>query len=233
MQFFYQREVPQGHNYLTEEESRHCVKVLRRKLGDLIFVTDGLGNLYRTRITKADLKRCEFEIVDTRYTPRPEFHIHIAISPTKNLERTEWFVEKAVEIGVQEISFIATQNSERTVLKQDRIVRKAISAMKQSQKLYQPAINTLTTFDNFLGLNLINHNTYIANVDFENQHFLMQVAPPHARYCVLIGPEGDFSENEIELALDRGFHKVSLGNSRLRTETAGLVACHILNLINL
>ena len=233
MQLFYQREISRGHNHLTEEESRHCVKVLRQKLSDLIFVTDGIGNLYQARITKADLKRCEFEIVDTTHTPKPEFHIHIAISPTKNLERIEWFVEKAVEIGIQEISFITSQNSERKVLKQDRMFRKAISAMKQSQKVYQPTINTLTSFDNFLGLNLSNHNTYIAHVDFENQHFLMQVAPPHAKYCVLIGPEGDFSENEIKLALDRGFHKVSLGNSRLRTETAGLAACHILNLINL
>ena len=233
MQLFYQPEISKENNYLTKEESHHCIKVLRQKLGEIIFITDGAGNLYRASITHADPKQCRFEILGIEHTSRPASHIHIAISPTKNSERIEWFVEKAVEIGVQEISFVITQNSERKGLKPDRIIRKAISAMKQSQQVYLPVIHEPIIITEFLGRDLKDCNNYIANVDFENANFLMQVAPPKTKYCILIGPEGDFTEAEVQLAAEEGFQKVSLGNSRLRTETAGLVACHILNLINI
>lgn len=227
---FYQPEIAIGSHYLRPEESHHCVKVLRHKVGDVIEVLDGNGSLYTVRITKADPKQCNFEIVDATVSEKPPFHIHIAIAPTKNLDRMEWFVEKAVEIGVQEITFMVCRNSERKILKLNRLERKAVSAMKQSQQFYLPKINPLTPYQQLLP-ELTAGQKFIAFVDFDNPSYLKEVAP-REKYCVLIGPEGDFTDDELNFAISQGFTKVSLGPSRLRTETAGLVACHILNLIN-
>lgn len=231
MALFYQPEIPAGVHYLDQEESRHCIKVLRHNAGDTIKVLDGKGSIYEARITTASQKECAFEIINTTTQDKPAHYIHIAIAPTKNLDRMEWFIEKAVEIGIQEVSFVLCKNSERRVLKTDRLERKAVSALKQSQGSYMPRINELLSYPDFI-TKVQEKRRYIAYVDFSNPDKLYQIAKPAEKYCILIGPEGDFTEDELEMAINNGFQKVSLGNSRLRTETAGLAACHVLNIIN-
>ncbi|MDX1627879.1 MAG: 16S rRNA (uracil(1498)-N(3))-methyltransferase, partial [Fulvivirga sp.] len=205
--------------------------VLRLTKGDKIELVDGQGGWYTAEIVDNNPKKCAFKIIDQRQAVPKNFYIHIAIAPTKNIDRTEWFVEKAVEIGIDEISFIQTSNSERKNIKLERIIKKAISAMKQSRKAWLPQINELEDFTA-----LIDHpeeqEKFIAHVDFENPDHLNHLASSSSSYFVLIGPEGDFTPHEVEHALKHDFKKVSLGDSRLRTETAGIVACHLLNILN-
>jgi len=232
MQLFYQSAISEGKNYLDAEESRHCIKVLRKQLGDTIHLTDGKGAFYTARIEKADHRQCSFEIIEKTIESEKNFHIHIAIAPTKNLDRMEWFVEKAVELGVDEISFVRCQNSERKGIKLERLQRKAISAMKQSLKATLPELQAEVSFQEFLK-NMKADEKFIAYVDNENTTpHLKSVTHPDKSYCILIGPEGDFSSEEIALAQQQGFQAVSLGKSRLRTETAGIAACLMLNLAN-
>ena len=230
MHLFYQPNINVGNHYLEPEESRHCVKSLRQKMGDKIQVTDGAGNLFTVKITKADTRKCAFEVISREEKVEEKHYIHIAIAPTKNLDRMEWFVEKAVEIGIDEISFILCQQSEKRFMKLERIKRKAISAMKQSQKYSLPKINALENLDKFIEQDFKNTQKLIAYVDHTISQHLKDVAKSNQRYLVLIGPEGDFSEKEITLAKEKGFTPISLGKNRLRTETAGVAACHILNL---
>jgi 16S rRNA (uracil1498-N3)-methyltransferase len=227
---FYQPELILGKNFLDEEESRHAVKVLRLRERDSIEVTDGKGTSYSCRITKADAKKCEFEIVTTIKQPLKSFSIHIAIAPTKNMDRMEWFVEKAIEIGVDEISFVICQKSERKTMNLERIQKLAISAMKQSQQSWMPTIRLVDSFPEILNVKV--DQKFIAYVDDQNPDHLKHLAIPSKDYLILIGPEGDFSKEELLNAQQHDFKKVSLGPNRLRTETAGLVACQILNLIN-
>ena len=230
MQLFYEPEAVQGDFILNKEEATHCIKVLRKKAGDQIHVTDGKGHGYTCIISDDNIKKCLLRVVDTELQPKPSRYRHIAIAPTKNLDRMEWFVEKAVEIGIDELSFIICDNSERKVLKTDRLEKKAVSAMKQSLKYQLPQLNEAVPFTRWIkGLDAIPHK-FIAYVDFDNPKQLIHCLADDGAYLVLIGPEGDFSEKELTLALENAFEKVSLGNSRLRTETAGMVACHILNL---
>ena len=230
MNLFYQPLIPQGISYLDADESRHCVKVLRHTVGDTLRITDGQGFFYDTIITKADDRQCTFRIAETIAQPPRNFTIHIAISPTKNADRIEWFVEKAVELGVDKISIVECENTERTYLKKERLEKVAISAMKQSLKATLPRIEGLLPFQDILTDNAT--QKFIAYVDQQNPDHLKNMAAAGKDYVVLIGPEGDFSPDELNAALQNGFKKVSLGPSRLRTETAGLAACHILNLIN-
>lgn len=229
---FYQPDVANGTLYLDPEESRHCAKVLRKKSGDLIHVTDGKGFLYTCKITDARLDRCTFVIESTEREKPKNYRIHVAIAPTKNPDRTEWFVEKAIEIGIDEITFVECDNSERTSIKLERIEKLAISAIKQSLAFSICKINTIRPLQDFIKASTTDHK-FIAYVDQANPDELFKVATRGQQYTVLIGPEGDFSTVELTTALDHGFKKVALGPSRLRTETAGVVACHILNLINL
>lgn len=232
MNLFYQPLINENIHYLDPEESKHCTKVLRKKSGDLIDITDGKGFFYKASIIDPDPTKCTFHIEQTTPEPSRNFHLHIAISPTKNPDRTEWFVEKAIEIGIDEITFVDCEHTERARIKPERIIKIAVSAMKQSLKASFPAIHELTPFDEFL----TNNNStekFIAFVDEHNPLHLMQVASSGKRSMILIGPEGDFSGRELSLAINAGYQKVSLGQSRLRTETAGLAACHIINLINL
>ena len=233
MRSFFQPEILNGDLYLDAEESRHCVKVLRLKEQDQIIVLDGSGGYHTVSITNANHKKCEFEILKSEVFAHGEQYIHIAIAPTKNLDRIEWFVEKAVEIGVKEISFFFSDNSERKHFKTDRVIKKAVSAMKQSLKTYLPIINKPIKLSDFI-TQYQNGETqrFIAYVDQANPDLLFDLAQPKQNVIVLIGPEGDFSEKELNLAIDNQYTKVSLGESRLRTETAGIAACHILNLIN-
>lgn len=231
MNLFYQPRIPQGVHYLDEDESRHCIKVLRRKKGDALHITDGHGNFYNARITSEDMSKCSFEITSTIPDSPRNFKVRIAISPTKNADRIEWFIEKAVELGIDSITLIDCKHTERTHIKTDRLTKVAISAMKQSVKARLPVFNSLTHFDAFVK-SVTSEGKFIAYVDATNPLHLKDAAKPNQDCVVLIGPEGDFSTDELQLALSNGFQKVSLGASRLRTETAGLAACHILNLIN-
>jgi 16S rRNA (uracil1498-N3)-methyltransferase len=228
MNLFYQPNLPEA-TYLDTEESKHCVKVLRMQAGDSIEVIDGKGSLFKADIIEANHKKCSFSILEKITTEQSSFRKHIAIAPTKNIDRIEWFVEKAVEIGIDEISFILCDHSERKVLKPERLEKKALSAMKQSYKFWMPKINELKPYNDFLQLKHKGMKS-IAFVDFENPVQLKDLLDSKQDSLVLIGPEGDFSEQEVKLAEEAGFKKVGLGNSRLRTETAGIVACHLMNL---
>lgn len=231
MNLFYQPHIHDGIHYLDPEESRHCYKVLRKKPGDVIQLTDGKGYRYQAKLTDTTSDKCSFTIESKQQEEKRPYTIHIALAPTKNPDRTEWFVEKAVEIGVDELSFLLCDNSERAALKTDRIEKLAISAMKQSLKSSLPKINHMVLLNDFITTGSA-ASKYIAYVDQTNPDHLLREAKPKSNYIVLIGPEGDFSKTELELALTHGYKKVSLGPSRLRTETAGIVACHILNLVN-
>jgi 16S rRNA (uracil1498-N3)-methyltransferase len=227
---FYQPDLPNGTLYLDEDESHHAVKVFRLTQDDIIEVTDGKGTLYTCRITKADAKKCQFEITHKLVQPSKPFFIHIAIAPTKNNDRLEWFVEKAIEIGVDQISFLLCQKSERKNINLERLQKNAISAMKQSHQSILPILSPLENFNRIVSKEA--DQKFIAYVDHENPDHLKDKALKGKRCLILIGPEGDFSKEELILAEQNGFQKVSLGPNRLRTETAGLAACHILNLIN-
>ncbi len=230
MNLFYQPDLPAGAFHLDEDESRHAVRVLRMEDGDLLDVTDGKGILYKCRITKADSKKCHFEVIEKREQQKKNDFIHIAIAPTKNADRIEWFVEKAVEIGVDQISFVLCQKSERKNINIERIQKVAISAMKQSQQSTLPLLTLLLPFNQIVSVKA--DQKFIAYVDQDNPDLLKNKAAKGKNCLVLIGPEGDFSKEELNLAFQNHFIKVSLGPNRLRTETAGLAACHILNLIN-
>ena len=218
---------------LDAEESAHAVKVLRKREGDTLLLTDGKGRLAEARITKAHTRGCELELSGpiSQIEKRP-YSIHIAISPTKNLDRMEWMVEKCTELGIDKISFLLCENSERKVLKADRLLKKAISAMKQSGNLYLPELNELVSFHDFVKTGSREDQKMIAYVDESHPHELKRILKPNGSYCILIGPEGDFSQEEIQMAITGGFLPVSLGSSRLRTETAGIAACHTCHLIN-
>lgn len=231
MNLFYQPLIPQGALHLDQDESRHAVKVLRKRNGDVIKLTDGKGFFYEGIITDADPHECSFEIRSSLPIHKNNFKIHIAISPTKNADRIEWFVEKAVEIGIDEITFLQCDHTERQHIKVDRLRKTAVSAMKQSLKAWLPAIHPAIAFKDFVSAKT-DQEKYIAYVDEQNPHYLQRLVKPDLSYLVLIGPEGDFSADELAIADSHGFKKVSLGHARLRTETAGLAACHILNLAN-
>jgi 16S rRNA (uracil1498-N3)-methyltransferase len=227
---FYQPGIPDGIMTLSPDDSRHAAKVLRLTTDDIVEITDGKGSLYQARIATPSLAACSFVIQDQKKLPRRNFDIHIAIAPTKNLDRMEWFVEKAVELGVERISFVACQNSERRTINSERIQKIAVSALKQSQQVWMPELSPVLKFPEVMLLPA--DQKFIAHVDPQNRVHLQHRAKPGKRYLLLIGPEGDFSPGELKAAADHGIERVSLGPSRLRTETAGLAACHILNLVN-
>ena len=230
---FYCPELTSGASVLFDaDESGHIVRVLRKGAGDEITITDGKGTLAQARIVTANPKKCEAEIL-TRHVTHPDpFYIHIAVAPTKNIDRIAWFVEKAVEIGVHEISFPICSHSERNVVKTDKLLAKAISAMKQSLSAYLPKINEATSFRDFIHNSPAGDLKYIAHLENVLTPELTSLATPLSRYCILIGPEGDFDTSEVKVANEAGFEIVKLGNKRLRTETAALHACSLLNSLN-
>lgn len=194
-------------------------------------MTDGSGSFYQGTITVADPRKCMFSIVEKKSVPIRKFSISLALAPTKNIDRTEWFVEKAVEYGIEQIHFMHCQNSERKTVNIDRIQKIAISAMKQSGQAWLPTCAGIKSFLEILTTSA--DQKFICHVDHQNPDQLKSLAAPGKSYLVLIGPEGDFRNDELNQAIDYGFIKVSLGHHRLRTETAALAACHTLNLINL
>ena len=222
---------------LSEEESGHCVRVLRYTVGDEILITDGKGMTYTARITNPHPKHCDFEIISSEKQEKHHaFHLHIAVAPTKNIERMEWAIEKCVEIGVDEITPLLCRFSERKQLRTDRLEKIILSAAKQSLTPYLPVLHDLTPYDEFIrsqesGIRS-QAQKFIAHCYKEDKRVLKDEIERGRDVLVLIGPEGDFSEQEVANAISLGFNPVSLGNSRLRTETAAVVACHTAVLIN-
>lgn len=211
---------------LPEDEAAHSLRVLRLGVGSELEITDGKGCFYKAVISSITGKHCYVEAKETITMPKGwRGNIHIAIAPTKNIDRIEWMTEKAVEIGLDEITFLNCRFSERKVVKNDRIERIVVSAMKQSLKPFKTVVNELVDFKKFIA-QPVEGAKYIAHCYESEKVLLKDVLEPGKNATILIGPEGDFSPEEVELAIKAGYRPVSLGNSRLRTETAGLVACH-------
>ena len=227
MQLFYNPDIDTTSKEFSfdKEESKHITKVLRKKENDILFVTNGFGFLFVTEITLASEKKCTVKINSFEEHKPTNFYIHLAVAPTKMNDRYEWFLEKATEIGIHEITPIICDHSERTVIKTERFDKILQSAMKQSNQFYLPKLNEPMTFKNFIKQEH-EGDLYIAHCEETDKKLLKNEIQPNKNYTLLIGPEGDFSEKEIKLALENNFIPVSLGNTRLRTETAAVVACH-------
>ncbi|WP_313807699.1 16S rRNA (uracil(1498)-N(3))-methyltransferase [Flavobacterium sp.] len=227
MQLFYNPDINSDATAFSfdKEESKHIVKVLRKKEGDILHVTNGLGFLFSTEIILASDKKCTVKIVETKHQNPTEFYLHLAVAPTKMNDRFEWFLEKATEIGIHEITPIICEHSERKVIKTERFNKIIQSAMKQSLQYHLPKLNEPISFKDFIKQNH-DGNLFIAHCEETDKKLLKEAIQPKQKYTLLIGPEGDFSEKEIKTALENNYIPVSLGNTRLRTETAAVVACH-------
>lgn len=235
MHLFYTPDVDASHPiyFLSEEESKHCVRVLRLQVGDGVQLIDGKGGLYSAEIHEAHPKRTILKItgIQTGFGKRNHY-LHIAIAPTKNIERFEWFLEKGTEIGIDEITPIICQRSERKEVKIERSSKIITSAIKQSLKAYHPILNPAVTFNQFLKQQHADSQKFIAHCIDDSKAELSTEVQKHGRYVILIGPEGDFAPAEVEGALQNGFKAITLGESRLRTETAALEACFEINFLN-
>lgn len=236
MHLFYTPEIASHHQsfLLSEEESKHAVRVLRLSSGSIIHLIDGRGGLYKTQIIEPHPKRTSLKVleVNTNYNPS-SYHLHLAVAPTKNMDRIEWLLEKATEIGLQELTPIICEHSERKEVKIERLEKVAVAAMKQSLKAYIPKINAAVPFTKFLANNKDNDSKKaIAHCIDSEKSYISSVLSPNQRYLILIGPEGDFSEKEIELALMNEFTPISLGDARLRTETAALASVMEVSIMN-
>lgn len=232
MNLFYTPDISSETYTLSEEESKHCIRVLRMREGDTITLVDGKGGYYSAEIVDANPKRCAVEVRDKKmnFGKRDHF-LHIACAPTKNIERFEWFLEKATELGIDEITPMDCEHSERTVVKTERLNKVIVSAMKQSVKAYLPKLNEVISFPEFVSQEFAGQK-FIAHCAGGDKQKLKDLVKPGEPALVLIGPEGDFSDNEIKFARENGFVEITLGTSRLRTETAALAACHTVNLLN-
>lgn len=233
MHIFYTPDITQNTYTLNEEESKHCVRVLRLTIGSIVNLVDGKGGFYTAEITADNPKKVSLSIlkVETEFHKRNHY-LHIAVAPTKNIDRIEWFLEKATELGIDEITPIITDRSERRVVKEDRLNKVITSAVKQSIKAYHPKLNDAISFDTFLkepfdGDKLIAHC-----IDNGEKQYISKLVAPHQKYLILIGPEGDFTPDEVNLALNKGFKALTLGDNRLRTETAALSVCFEINYLN-
>ena len=234
MYLFYTPDIDTS-RFLSEEESTHCVRVLRYDRDDEILLTDGRGTTYHARITNPHPRHCEFEIINQEKQEKTHnVYLHVAIAPTKNIERLEWMVEKCTEIGVDEITPLLCRFSERKNLRNDRLEKIILSAAKQSLTPYLPKLNELTDFNTLMQQYGGNEemDKFIAHCYKDEKRELKDALQRGRDVLILIGPEGDFSEQEVELAIKEGFKPVGLGRSRLRTETAGVVACHTVVLLN-
>lgn len=232
MNLFYTPDIRGDYYTLNPEESKHCIRVLRFTAGEPVALVDGRGNWYNGMIDRPDAKGCGVQITEQigHYGERP-FHLHLAIAPTKNIDRIEWMLEKCTEIGIDEITLLNTEHSERKVVKEERLEKVIIAAMKQSLKAYLPRLNPMTDFRKFIST-CTESQKLIAHCHAGDKKRLDDIYRPGQDVVILIGPEGDFSETEVSLAAGAGFTAITLGHSRLRTETAGIVACHSVNFIN-
>ena len=236
MQLFYTRDIEPHHQtfLLNEEESKHAIRVLRLQAGDAIHLVDGRGAMYKTEIIDAHPKRTTLKIITvTEEYQKPKYTIHLAVAPTKNIDRIEWFLEKATEIGLSEFTPIICEHSERKEVKRDRLEKVAIAAMKQSLKAYLPRVNEAISFQKFIQeASSTSATKGMAHCVDADKKFISDSFSKDGEYLILIGPEGDFSEKEISQALSAGFIPLSLGEARLRTETAALAAVLEVSLLN-
>jgi 16S rRNA (uracil1498-N3)-methyltransferase len=231
MNYFYAPHITKGADFLDEDESVHCIKVLRHKEGDKIGLLDGKGGIYTAVIRHADPKKLTFRTSHQEVVKKAPYSIHIAIAPTKNSDRMEWLAEKITEIGTDKISLFFSKNSERRKYKTSRLQKKLVSALKQSRNPFLPQLNDPVDFEALI-TGQPETQKFIAYVDTDNPLMLHQAAQKNISTIVLIGPEGDFTPGEVRQAESEGYKKVSLGKNILRTETAGLIACHSIHLIN-
>jgi 16S rRNA (uracil1498-N3)-methyltransferase len=233
MQIFYAPDITSKYYSLDEKESKHLIRVLRMAKGADVKLIDGKGNLYEGFISEPNQNECIIEITrEIKNFEKRNYKLHIAISPLKNPERFEWFVEKSVEIGIDEITPLICKNTEKPGIKNERVNNLIISAMKQSLKAKRTVLNEITSFKDFINKNL-EGTKMIAHCDNSTgRRKISDVYSKNSDSIILIGPEGDFSREEVDSAVKRGFMPVHLGTSRLRTETAGLAACHSIYFIN-
>jgi len=231
MNLFYTPEIAGSTHQLDEAESKHASRVLRLSEGDEVVLIDGAGGWYEARITDAHPKRCSLEVLAKKanYQPLP-YHLHVAMAPTKNIDRFEWFLEKATEIGISEITPLLCERSERRQVKNERLERILVSAMKQSLKAYKPVLHEITHLDAFVkeereGMKAMAHC-------MEGDRIELKRLGRRAQVTILVGPEGDFTPDEVALAMEQGYRGLSLGESRLRTETAGVHLCSAVSLLH-
>lgn len=237
MYLFYTPEIEAHHTsfMLSEEESKHAIRVLRLQVNDIVHLIDGRGGIYKTEILDAHPKRTTLKVLEsTAEFGKTPYHVHLAVAPTKNIDRIEWFLEKATEIGLHEFTPVICEHSERKEVKVERLEKVAIAAMKQSLKAYIPKINPAISFNKFMQeISSSSATKGMAHcVEDSEKKYILNSFPKNTNYIILIGPEGDFSEKEISQALDAGFIPLSLGEARLRTETAALATVHEVSLLN-
>jgi 16S rRNA (uracil1498-N3)-methyltransferase len=233
MHVFYTPDISGADYSLNEEESRHCMKVLRLVIGDVVHLIDGRGGLYEAEIVSESKRNVTLSVLHTTTAYQKRNHsLHIAVAPTKNIDRLEWFLEKATEIGIDQITPVICDRSERKIVKIDRLNKVITSAVKQSLQAYHPVLNEAVSFRDFITKHKADYQMIAHCIDGEPRNFISQVTEPGKSYLVLIGPEGDFTPDEIELALQNDFKPLTLGNTRLRTETAALAACFEVNYLN-
>lgn len=227
MQLFYDATLTPADTVFSfdKEESKHIVKVLRKKDGDILHVTNGLGYLFTTQITLASEKNCTVKITDAVLQKPLAYQLHLAVAPTKMNDRFEWFLEKATEIGLTEITPILCDHAERKHINLDRLEKVIVSAMKQSNQCYLPKIHSFTPLSAFVKAERTGQ-LFVAHCEETERFSLKSKLSPNQQTTILIGPEGDFSSSEIQMALAQNYQSVTLGNTRLRTETAALAACH-------
>jgi 16S rRNA (uracil1498-N3)-methyltransferase len=233
MQLFYNPTIDESTESFSfdKEESKHIIKVLRKKDTDILHVTNGLGLVLKTEITLASDNKCTVKILSSEKAAASKYQLHLAVAPTKMNDRFEWFLEKATEIGIHEITPIICDRSERKVINLERFEKILLTALKQSNVLFLPKLNPAIPYKEFIKLK--NDDVkFIAHCEETDKKTLKSILKPKENVTVLIGPEGDFSEKEIELAIENKYIPVSLGNTRLRTETAAIIACHSLVFVN-
>lgn len=232
MHIFFEENLEGGVISLSQEESRHCVKVLRLQTGQEVGFANGKGTLATATLLDVNSKQTTAAIVKREFQPPRSFRLHMAVAPTKNIDRFEWFLEKAVECGIEEITPIICAQSERRVIKPERLQKIMLAAMKQSRRLYLPELNEAVKYHDFI--NRISEDTgkYIAHCNAGSKISLRNAYTQGTDALILIGPEGDFSQEEVTMAQSKGAKAISLGESRLRTETAALVACMEVNFLN-
>ena len=233
MQLFFNSELTENTLQFSfnKEESKHIVKVLRKSIGDTLHITNGKGWLFTAEISISNINKCVANIVSKTFQPKHDYKLHLAVAPTKMNDRYEWFIEKATEIGIDSITPIICDHSERKFIKHERFERIIQSAMKQSLNCHLPKLNEAINFKDFLKQDFKGH-LFIAHCEETDRKSLKQALKPKMDVTILIGPEGDFSVKEIEMALQNNFIPVTLGETRLRTETAAIVACHSVAFVN-
>lgn len=233
MHVFYTPDISSNEYVLNEDESKHCIRVLRLGPGARVHLIDGRGGLYLAEIISESKKHVNLRVIESYPEHQKRNHsLHIAVAPTKNIDRLEWFLEKATEIGIDRITPVICDRSERRILKEDRLYKVITAAVKQSLQAYHPVLDPAVSLKEFLSVPNESLKMIAHCIEGESRQYISEVATPGKHYTILIGPEGDFTPAEIGLALENGYKPLTLGNTRLRTETAALAACFEVNYLN-